>query len=498
MNKSLKQIKDTQVEIEKLSHMYALISFDESTICPIKGKHKQQELLQELAYKVFKLQTDKQYIENIKKLNTSKDKLSYEDRLLIEYLYKQIYDQRNFTDEFVKKMNKVYSESNLAWHEGKAKAKFEIFKPHLIKVIEIEKEKAKLISGNQTNLYNTLLDQYEKGMTKEDLDIFFENCKKRIIPLLKKITSSTQVNDKFMSRKCPIYKQEEFSKKLLKIISFDFTRGQISTSEHPYTSEMSKDDIRITTHYYENNFISNVFSVIHEGGHAIFAQNQPKKDYRHFISNHMSLGMHESVSRFYENRIGRSYEFIKDIIYPNINKFFPTTFKDVSLEDLYRGINKVEPSLIRTEADELTYTLHIIIRYEIEKELIDGNLNIDDLPQIWNQKYEEYLGIKPNNDKEGILQDIHWSSGFGYFPTYALGNAYNSMYYKKLEQEVDIKNVITSKNLTPIKIWLKNNVFKDANHLTAKQWIKSITNKDFSADDFLDYLEGKYSKIYNL
>ena len=270
-----------------------------------------------------------------------------------------------------------------------------------------------------------------------------------------------------MSREVPIEKQEQFSNYILETIGFDFSRGCIATTEHPFTDTLSKDDTRVTTHYYLNQFVSNIFTIAHEGGHALFGQNQDDEDFNHYIDDSMTLGMHESVSRFYENILGRSKAFIH-LIYPKFKEIFGDIFFDVSEEELYEAVNEVKPSLIRTEADELTYSLHIIIRYEIEKDIINNKVDLKDIKALWNKKYEEYLGVTPTNDSEGILQDVHWSSGFGYFPTYALGNIYNAMYYNSMKEKLDVDKLIRENKMDVILKYMTENVFKDANKLDSK------------------------------
>ena len=345
--------------------------------------------------------------------------------------------------------------------------------------------------------YDNLLDDYERGITSADLDEIFGTCRERLIPLLQKILrSSHQPRTDFLSRFAPRCQQEELTRWLLKTIGFDCTRGAFTTTEHPFTDGLGRNDIRITTKYDEHAFASSMFTVIHEGGHALFEMNQPQENYDYFL-NLRTMGMHESVSRFYENRIGRSRAFIH-LICGKLCELFPQVMDGVSEQELYEGINVVQPSLIRTEADELTYTFHIIIRYELEKEIVAGTARIEDLPQLWNDRYEQYLGIRPANDREGILQDVHWASGFGYFPAYALGGMYNAMYYNKMAETVNIDDAVRAGRFDVINGWMSEHVWAKADLLAPKEWIRDITGRRFTPDDFLDYLEDKYGEIYDL
>ena len=247
----------------------------------------------------------------------------------------------------------------------------------------------------------------------------------------------------------------------------------------------------------EDNFISNFYTILHEGGHALFEQLQPGENYDHHIHDRKTMGMHESVSRFYENVIGRSRSFIYSV-YPALCDIFPQVFFDVTAQELYEAVNNVQPSLIRVDADELTYTLHIIIRYEIEIMLIDGDIEVSDIPRVWNEKYEQYLGITPGDDSEGALQDNHWTSSFGYFPTYALGNFYNAMYARKMQEDIDMEAAVSEGDLGAVNAWMKEHIFAKADRLDADDWIRDITGEELTADHFLEYLENKYSEIYGI
>jgi len=330
------------------------------------------------------------------------------------------------------------------------------------------------------------------------LDALFSEGVKRITTLLKKINASPkQIRTDFLYRTVTDEQQEKCARYLLELLQFDFKQGVFSVSEHPFTEMMGKGDTRVTSHFYPNLFLSNVYSVIHECGHALFEQLQPDEDHAEFLTDGKTMGMHESVSRFYENILGRSRGFIH-LIYPKMCEIFPQVFRDVSEEELYEAVNYVEPSLIRTEADELTYTLHIIIRYELEKDMIGGKLTGKAITEAWNEKYKEYLGVMPENDREGVLQDIHWTDSFGYFPAYALGNFYNAMYYEKMKEELDVEKLLMQGEFAPINQWMKEHVFQKADRQNPSEWIEEITGKKLAADAFLTYLEQKYTKIYGI
>ena len=498
-NKLIEKLKELYSIFElarKYDHAAGIVGFDFETIVPEDARESESEILDFLMNERFKLVSSVKVKNLIIDLHSHIDEIECPlDRRFIELKYEDYLKTKNITPEFNMKMNKIYSKSYIDWHNAKNKGDYNLFKDSFKKVIEISKEEINLRENKLPNMYDNMLNDCEKGILTNELDVFFNELKVGLIDLLNKIKGSKHViRDDFLNRKVAIHKQKEFSNYLLNLNGYDFKRGCIAETEHPFTSEVAKDDARVTTHYYEDMVLSNIYSIIHEGGHAIFMQNEPKEDYECFINDEISNGMHESVSRFFENVIGRSKEYVH-IIYPKFIETFEE-FKDITEEELYEAINIVKPSLIRTEADEVTYGLHIVIRYEMERLIVDGKININDVPKMWNKLYKEYLGVDVLNDKEGVLQDVHWSGGFGYFPSYAIGNAYNAMYLKELEKEFSLGDAILAKDFKKINNWLKNHVFINANRLDPKDWIKNITNKELTAKDFLEYLNNKYKEIY--
>ena len=305
-------------------------------------------------------------------------------------------------------------------------------------------------------------------------------------------------DDSFFKKHFVAADQESFSRYALEKIGYDFEAGRLDVSTHPFTIELGVGDIRITTRYLENEFRSALFSCIHEGGHAIYEQDIPASLVGTALGHGVSMGIHESQSRFYENLIGRSREFWMYFL-PETKKRFPQ-FDGVSLEAFYRGINTVEPSLIRVEADELTYSLHVIIRFEVEQAIFNGNAEVGDLPALWNSKYKAYLGIEPGNDAEGVLQDMHWSGGsFGYFPSYALGNLYGAQFLHTLKKDIsDIYAHIAAGDFSPLHGWLKDNIHVHGAIYEPGVLVKKVTGEPLNAQYFIDYLNQKYSEIYEL
>lgn len=497
-----KIIYDTLTECEKYSHAVHVLNFDEETICPEDAMEEQGELISFLSNKAFVLMKDRAFEEAVVTLHENNADLDDSDKPLIDHLYRDYLQTKNVTPEQDLAFRKVYSKAFVDWLSAKKAADFSLFRVSLAKVKETQLKEVSLweYEGEKpASAYNALLNAYERGVTTDDLDKAFGAFKERMTPLLSAIQKSKKkIRTDFLSREVTDEQQKAMADYLLHLIGYDFKRGAFTTTEHPFTDSLGRNDARVTTHYYPTMFLSSMFSIVHEGGHALFMQNQPRADFDHFVNDMQTNAMHESVSRFYENRIGRSKAFIH-LIYPKCCEIFPQVFTDVSEQELYEAVNVVEPSLIRTEADEFTYTFHIIIRYELEKELVDGGLAVDDkLPEKWNSLYEKYLGVRPKSDKEGILQDVHWADGFGYFQAYAIGNMYNAMYYNRMKEDLDIDAEAAAGNFGKINSWMAEHVFKKANYMAPKDWIRDITGRDFTPDDFLDYLTEKYTALYEL
>jgi len=479
-------------------HALALLNFDFETCVPRDSKEDEADVISFFSNEYFKIATSKKMKETVVTLHDHIDELDELDRVLIKSMYRDYLKTKNVSPKTQMRWSQLYSKSYIDWYNAKTSSDFSLFAESLSNMVEIAKEDVSLRENALPDLYDNLLDDCETGVLQADLDVFFDELKAGLIELIGRIEKSKHIiRDDFLSRKVPVYKQEQFSNYLLDLNGYDINKGYLTTTEHPFTSEIARNDARVTTHYHEDMVLSNIYSVIHEGGHAIFMQNQRQEDHEHFINDQITNGMHESVSRFYENIIGRSKEYIH-LIYPKFHELFADELGDVSERELYEAVNIVKPSLIRTEADEVTYGLHVVIRYEMEKMICSGKIAISDVPNMWNKLYTDYLGVTPGCDKEGVLQDVHWSSGFGYFPSYALGNAYNAMYLKEISKDMDFKKAISDGDFESIKEWMKEHVFKHANVLTPKEWLKELTGKTLSAKDFLEYLNDKYTEIYKL
>ncbi len=384
------------------------------------------------------------------------------------------------------------------WHRAKVENDYAAFLPHLSKLLEFKRRFA-LYYAPEGKPYDTMLDEYEKGMTTEALDGYFAMVRQRLTPLVEQTAArSAQIDDGFLYRNYPLDGQRALSDYLMRAMTIDRDFCTIGEVEHPFTTNFSKHDVRITTHYYENAVASSLYSVIHEGGHALYELNTGDELVGSPLAGGVSMGIHESQSRLFENLIGRSEAFV-GAIFPKMQALFPAQLRGVSARDFYRAVNKSTPSLIRTEADELTYSLHVMVRYELEKRMVDGALDPRDLPGEWNRLYKEYLGVDVPDDTRGVLQDSHWSGGsFGYFPSYAIGSAYGAQFMDAMRKDLDVDAVAATGCLAPIVEWLTQRIYRFGRLKTPGELILETCKEEFNPRYYIEYLERKYAEIYGL
>lgn len=495
LNKRIGEFKEYLKKIEYLQSISSLMHWDMRVNIPKKGIPHRGEVLGYISGETYKLQTSETIKEFIDYFDLIDD-LDDVTKAMVEKTKKEYNQTKKIPEDRYKEYVIAVSNSEAAWEEAKEKSDFDSFRPYLEKVVNFNKEFIDYW-GYDKNKYDTLLDFYEPGITVERLDKVFGELRDAIVGLLGKIQNSDVKPDtEVFSRNFSKKDQEEFGLFVLKQIGFDFDAGRLDESVHPFTINFNNKDVRITTHYHEDDFRSALFGTIHEGGHALYEQDIPDELSGTLLNTGVSMGIHESQSRYYENILGRSKEFWK-YFYPEAQKRF-SQFEGMSLEEFYITINDVRPSLIRIEADELTYSLHIIIRYEIEKALINGEIEVKDLPKVWNEKYKEYLGIEPKADSEGVLQDVHWSGGMlGYFPSYALGNLYGAQFLSKMLEDLpSYYEDIEEGKFDDIKDWLKENIHKHGSVYKPSELVKRVTGEELTAKYFVDYLNKKYSEIY--
>lgn len=417
-------------------------------------------------------------------------------RAILKAAKREIEEVSCIPPEEYRAYQELTAKSTRIWTKARKENDFEAFAPVLQEIIDYQKKFASYRQKEGQKLYDVMLDSFEPGFTMEKLDEFFGLLKEHIVPLLKQVMESpVRIQDDFLDGDYPEEKQRELAEYLANYVGFDFSKGVLSVSAHPFTTNLHNRDVRITTHY-KSRVDSSAFSVIHESGHAIYEFGIDDRLSQTPAGQGTSMGMHESQSRFFENIIGRSEAFWIPV-YGKLKELFPEQLKGVGREMFVHAINKVQPGLIRTEADELTYSLHVLVRYELEKMLIEKNLDVKGLPKLWADKYEEYLGIRPENDAEGVLQDIHWAQGsFGYFPSYALGSAFGAQMLVQMKKEMDFEKLLEEGRLDVIREYLRIHVHRYGKMKTSREILRDMTGEDFEPRYYVEYLEEKYRKLY--
>jgi len=477
-----------------------LMYWDLRTGAPKKGVGQRSEVIGMLSEEAFKMSTSEEMAAFIAKLSPKGvyEQLDEVTRHTLNECKKEYERNKKIPVEEYKQYVVLCSKAESVWEEAKSAADFARFRPYLEQIVQFQR---RFIGywGYEGHPYDALLDQYEPGMTVELLDGLFGQLRERIVPLVHAISAApNQPDPSFLFAPFPKEKQRAFLLELLVELGYDFDKGRLDETVHPFAIGLNPNDVRITTRYDERDFRTAVFGTIHECGHALYEQHISEALVGTPLASGASMGIHESQSLFFENIIGRHPSFWERH-YPRLQQYAPEQFTGVSLDSFYRAINEVKPSLIRIEADELTYPLHIIVRYEIEKQLFSGEIDVLDLPDIWNEKYEQYLGVRPHNDAVGILQDVHWSGGsFGYFPSYALGYMYAAQFKQALEKELDLAGLLEEGNITPIREWLTDHIHRFGKTKKPLDLVRDATGEPLKADYLIQYLEEKYKAIYRL
>ena len=432
---ALEQLRKFEKTYSAYVHALGVLELDAATAAPSdswEGRGATMGVLSELMYHLVADPQNAELISYLKEHSQELDEQAKRELEVVEKNYNQLH--RIPAEEYVA-YNVLLNDSQANWEKAKNADDFELFRPYLEKIVEYNRKFAAYYNP-ELEPYDALLNEYEEGMTMEILDAFFAKLRVAIVPLVEKIMACKVEDQAFVRGDYPVNLQKAFSEYLMDVMGIDRSHCAIAESEHPFTANFNNKDVRITTHYYEDNMLPSMFSVIHEGGHALYELGGDPKYNHTILYGGISMGIHESQSRFYENLIARSLPFIRHI-FPRIKEIFAKQMEGVTVEDFHTAVNWVHPSLVRIEADELTYCLHIMVRYEIEKQLIAGTLEVKDIPAEWNRLYKEYMGLDVPSDAFGCLQDIHWSCGnIGYFPSYALGSAYGAQMLHVMEQEL--------------------------------------------------------------
>ena len=498
----LKQALDKLTEIEKalyaLRHAMSVLYVDGDTVAPKQSWRGRGEALGYLSELAYRRMVNPETGEVLDAILAARDQLEERTVRRAEVLREENDDMRVLPLEEYVAYGQLTNEASAVWHEAKEKSDYTLFAPYLEKLIAARKRYAALKGKGGKKAYDVLLDTYEKGASMEMLDPFFRTIREELTPLIRAIAEKPPIGMDFHAFVWPAEQQRRFSVRLMEIEGLDPERCTLGETEHPFTDGMNKWDVRITTHYHEDDVTSSMYSVFHEGGHALYELGIADELQFTALGGASTMGIHESQSRFYENLLFRSRAFCGPLL-TVLREFFPEQMKGVTEEELYRGINRSQPTLIRTQADELTYPLHVLIRYEIERAIFGGDLKVRELPGIWNELYQKYLGIAVPDDRRGILQDSHWSGGmFGYFPSYALGSAYGVQMLHQMEKDVDVWGCVAQGRLGPVNAWLDEKIHRFGLLKKPQELLLNAMGGPLDPKAYTSWLQNKYRALYSL
>jgi carboxypeptidase Taq len=501
VKETVERFKELDQRITYYNDLLSLAGWDLQTGAPKKGRANFSKAKGALSEEVFKLTISEEMGRCLEQLSAPEvyGQLDEVTRACVRERKHTYSKQNKIPADVYKEFVILTSDAHSVWEQAKENNDFEHYRPTLENIVETMKKFIEYY-GYEGHPYDALLDDYEPGLTVAKLDPLFADLRKNTIELLQKIQKAdNQPNKELLKNKFSADKQRAFSLAVIPQLGFDMEAGRLDESTHPFCQTVTMGDVRITTHYLEDDATSAILSTIHETGHALYEQGVNPAYEGTAIREGASMAVHESQSRFLENMVARSHEFWQHF-YGQLQSIFSEQFGSVALDDFHRAINAVEPSLIRTEADELTYNLHIMIRYEIEKALMAGEIQVKDLPRVWNEKMEEYLGVTPHTDSIGVLQDVHWSfGGFGYFPSYSIGNLYAAQFLNTLKQQMpDFYGKIAGGDFMPVREWLREHIHQYGKLYTPNELVKKVTGEELNAKYLVEYFQEKYSRIYNL
>lgn len=473
----------------------AVLQWDQETNMPAQGasfRGQQISTLTELSHDLF----SRDELGNTLQELLAKDDLSIEQRRNVERNWEDYTKNKKYTSGFVRAMSEQINQTFHAWIEARKQNSFAHFEKDLDKLIQLKKQETDIL-GYKDHPYNALLDEFEKGTTVSLLDQTFQNLLPPLKEVFNKIINKPQVDDSFLYQHFPKDEQWKWGLSLIKELGYNLEAGRQDISEHPFSISFNTQDVRITTRVDESDFGNMTWSCIHEVGHALYEQGLPAAQYGLPLGEACSYSIHESQSRLWENNVGRSKAFWQ-YHYPSLQQHFPQQFGSVNLDRFYKGINKVQASLIRTEADEISYHFHVYIRYELEKRLIEGSLETKDIPQFWNEHYNNLLDVTVPDDKRGCLQDVHWSHGsFGYFPTYSLGSFYAAQFYSTATAAFpELEQQIATGQTQSLLHWLRENIHAKGRFYTSEELCKQVTGEGLDVSYFMDYILKKFETIY--
>ncbi|ONI41412.1 hypothetical protein AN639_02725 [Epulopiscium sp. SCG-B05WGA-EpuloA1] len=495
----LKNFKDFIKKIENLRQASLILKWDMETCMPKNGAEANIAAITYLSNEAFKLSISdemKNYLDELsKEQNFSKMDNIFKTMIIKE---KKEFDKtKNVPLELATHMTEVCQRSQNTWFSAKPENNFNKMIPYFREIVMLAKEISRYKDPNKS-AYDVLIDKFEQDMDTQSVEKLFSELKDGIVPLIEAISEKKQFDDSKFKGTFEKYRQKELSYYFMDVVGYDLNSGVLGEAQHPFAMGNSPFDVRITTNYHLDDVRPALFSILHECGHAIYEQNLSTNLVGTFLNRGTTMGMHESQSRFYENIIGRNKNFWVNH-YDKLGQILPY-FKSIPRDEFYRGVNKVEPSLVRIQADELTYNLHIIIRFELEKALFDGTLSVKDLPTAWHDKMKSYLGVEPTSHQCGVLQDVHWPSGlFGYFPSYALGNIYSGQFLMQIEKELgNFDELLINQKIPKITSWLTKNIHQYGKMKTPKEIIRDTCNSEIDVKPIIKYYTNKFTELYDL
>lgn len=501
---AVKKLRAADREIVLLEHSAAILSWDQETYMPrraIDERSAQLSMLQGLIHRRVTDSVNQGLFEaagcSADTIEGSED-LPVADRAFLRQAYRRYRRATRLPQELVERFAAASSRGQAVWAEARAADDFAAFAPLLSELVDLQLEIAERI-GYEHEPYDALLDQYEPFTLTSDIDRAFGELRRELVPLVEAIGAAPQLDDGVLRRDFPVEQQVAFGGRVMRALGYELDRGRLDVSAHPFTTTLGAHDVRITTRYNRNFFSSAIFGTIHEVGHALYELGVAEEYHVSVLGDGTSLGIHESQSRMWENMIGRSREFWEHF-YPILLDHFPQTLAGVDREAFYRAINRVEPSLIRVEADEVTYGLHIILRFELERALLNRECAVEQLPDAWRERSRELLGVVPEKDAEGVLQDIHWSmGGMGYFPTYALGNLYAAQFMEAINRDLpNLWEEVRRGEFSPLLSWLRRKIHVHGRARSARELCFDITGCEPQAAPFIRYLKQKYGDLYGI
>ncbi len=492
------RLKELLAEVSDLRSAANVLSWDQETYMPsgaVDARARQISTVQQLAHERFTSDEIGSLLDDLEPIASELEPLSTEASL-VRVIRRDYEKAVKLPLTLVAAMAEAVSRGKEAWKHARSANRFEDFAPHLTTLIDLNIQKAEAY-GYDDRIYDALLDEYEPGMKTRQVEKVFEDLRRELVPLVEAIAQSEETDDSILHKHFDRQAQWDFGLEVIQAFGYDLHRGRQDVSAHPFTTTFSITDVRITTRISEDFLNPGLFGTMHEAGHALYEQGVDLQLDRTLLDDGTSLGIHESQSRLWENLVGRSLPFWRHY-YPRLHSVFAEQLEGVSLDTFYRAINRVHPGPIRVEADELTYNLHIMLRFELENALLENRIEVADLPEIWNDRVDEYLGIRPSNDTEGVLQDIHWSLGaFGYFPTYALGNLMSSQFYAQADRELaDLEGQIAEGRFEELLDWLREKIHRHGRKRDANDLLQDVTGRTLDASSWLSYIRQKYGRLY--